>query len=93
MRIRRSAVGSPSVLAFNNVMSAPIALHTRNIPSLVGLIPTFLRRISLPGVRSPAAIKYAAEEISPGTLISRPFNTGSGSMEAVVPAEDTFAPK
>ena len=32
-------------------------------------------------------------EISPGTLISRPFSTGSGSIEAVVPWEVTFAPK
>ena len=92
-RIRRSAVGSPSFVSFSRVISAPMALHTRRIPSRVGLVPTFLRRISLFGTRSPAAIKYAAEEISPGTRISLPYREGSGLTEAVVPSEVTSAPK
>ena len=63
-----SATGSPHcVLVLSNSKFAPICLQTRKIPSRVGLIPTFLIKSSEPGIKSPAAMKNAAEEISPGT--------------------------
>ena len=65
-----SAVGSPeSALTFVNVISPPIIFITSIIPSLVGLIPTFLMVISEFSAIRPATRKYAAEEISPGTMI------------------------
>ena len=72
-RTSRSAVGSPeAVFTLRSSTSAFIALQTRRMPSRVGLIPTFLIKISESGTMSPAAIKKAAEEISPGTRIFCP---------------------
>ena len=69
-RTRRSQTGSPeTVRQFCFSMSAPMADATRRMPSLVGFMPTFLMSISEFGTISPAAIKYAAEEMSPGTSI------------------------
>ena len=89
-----SAVGSPPLsITFSNVTSAPISLHTRRIPSLVGLIPTFFKRIHEFGVISPATIKKVAEEISPGTTISVAIISSGGVIVAVVSCDSTFTPK
>ena len=89
-----SAVGSPPLsITFSNVTSAPISLHTRRIPSLVGLIPTFFKRIHEFGVINPATIKNVAEEISPGTTISVAIISSGGVIVAVVSCDSTFTPK
>ena len=84
VRTRISAIFSPpSVLSFNKVISPPMSSHTFRIPARVGLMPVFSIRISESGTMSPAAIKYAAEEISPGTVIFCPYRSVHGRMEAV----------
>ena len=65
------------------MISAPICSQIVRIPARVGLIPTFLIRSSDSGTNSPAAIKYAAEEMSPGTMIFCPYNSSQGKTEAV----------
>ena len=68
-RTRRSAVGSPGPsVRFKSVTSAPMLRQTRRMPSRVGLTPTLFMRISEPGTISAAAMKKAADEISPGTV-------------------------
>ena len=75
-RTKMSARPSPPrKVSFTRVISAPIALHTSRNPALVKLVPTFLTSSSEPGTRRPAAIKYAADEMSPGTKICCPYNS------------------
>ena len=61
-----------ALYSFKYSIFAPISLETLIMPSLVGLIPTFLITISEPGSIRAAAIKYAADDISPGTAMSQP---------------------
>ena len=72
-RTSRSAVGSEPLWSwFIRVRSAPMALQTVRRPARVGLIPAFLMSTSELGRIIPAAAKYTAEEISPGTVIRFP---------------------
>ena len=57
------------------------------MPSLVEFIPTFLTVISEFGVISPNTKKYAADDISPGTLISIPLKSEAVLTVAVVPSD------
>ena len=72
-------------------------MATSIIPALVGLIPTFLIRISEPGTREAAAMKYAADEISPGTWILRASSSSQVRVRACHPSsfskDSTSAPK
>ena len=56
-------------------------------------MPTLRSSTSEFGTRRAAAMKYAAEEISPGTFTFCPISRGFGTMEAVVPSVRTSAPK
>ena len=47
----------------------------------VGFTPTFSKIILELGVNIAATIKYAAEEKSPGTIISQPINLSAFLME------------
>ena len=59
----------------------------------MGLIPTFFIRTSELGRISPAAAKYTAEEISPGTVIRFPYSSGVCRIMAVEPWVRISAPK
>ena len=63
-----------------------MALMTSSIPSLVGLIPTFLMVMHELGVISPATRKYVADDMSPGTRIFCPKSFEAGFTVAVVPS-------
>ena len=66
-----SHTGSPpAVRSLRSVISAPISSITSIIPVLVGLIPTLRMVISESGIIAPRTMKNAAEEMSPGTVIS-----------------------
>ena len=94
VRMVMSATGSPiSSFTLDSFILAPIILQTVSIPSLVGLIPTFFIVISEFGVRRPAAIKYAAEDISPGTWMCCAFSLEAGLTVAVVPSLLISTPK
>ena len=73
-RTSRSAVGSEPLwsLVYKGSGQLPMALQTVRRPARVGLIPTFLMSTSELGRIIPAAAKYTAEEISPGTVIRFP---------------------
>ena len=62
------------------------------IPALVGFVFTFLINKSAFGQINPATIKYAADEISPGTFIFWPISLEEPSIEAVRPLVLIFAP-
>ena len=80
----RSATGSPETsLSFENSIFPPISLMTVIMPALVGFMFTFRKVISELGTIRPAAKKYAAEEMSPGTFISCPVRVGFGFILAV----------
>src|SRR6185369_10643264 len=68
-------MGGDISLLNSREISPPIIFRMSRIPVLVGLIPTPLIRISEPGTISPATMKNAAEEMSPGTAIAWPLSS------------------
>ena len=67
------------------------ALHTSKAEHKIQIGEKLTR--GLGAGANPEVGKKAAEEISPGTVISLAKRDGSGAMEAVVPSEVTRAPK
>ena len=63
------------------------------IPVLVGLIPTFFIMTCEFGHIRAAAIKYAAEEMSPGTCISLAVSSFTGFTVIVLPSLVISAPR
>ncbi len=91
---RMSATGSPeTVRLFSKEIFPPMARAAVRTPLLVGFTPTFWIKISEFGLIRPKAIKYAAEEISPGTWMACPSSFGSGQIAAVASADRISAPK
>ena len=56
------------------------------MPALVGFVFTFLISKSAFSQINPATIKYAADDISPGTSIFWPISFGLPTIEAVRPS-------
>ena len=64
--IFKSPTGSEHISFLSRIsMFAPIFCATSSIPARVGFRPTFFKIISEFGTIKPAAMKYAAEDISP----------------------------
>ena len=62
----------------------PYSVSTSNMPVLVGLSPTFVNVTELPLIIAAAAMKNAADEISPGTMHIR-------STEHIPPLDTNFS--
>ena len=94
---RRSATHSPPLSrSFCTEICAPISLSTSSIPVRVGLIPTLFRRRRLPAMIVPATRKYAAELMSPGTVISLgawKLSSSTGKTVTLVPLRSRWTPK
>ena len=77
-----SAMGSDVSSLEESSISAPIWVSTSSMPALVGLIPTPRIVRAESGTISAAAMKYAAEDISPGTPILIPCRSSPGCSTA-----------
>ncbi len=72
---------------------APICLTSSKKPVRVGLSPTFVRRTAPRALSAASAMKNAADEGSPGTVISKACIDPRGDSEAVHPPVMISAPK
>ena len=84
-RTVKSQTGSASSQKLLSVISAPMARSTSRIPVRVGLTPTPCMVSSEPGTIAPATRKNAAEEMSPGMVMSTACRSSGGLRVIILP--------